>query len=175
MTAILIVYRDLKLRRGRFIFLSSPQVKLDLLQLPDGKGTPIDHGLASGRIAFACDSVPPIHSEAAAASSGTVITPPLTLPTPGKADVVVTILGDPDGYEICFVEAVAFYQLAEPKYDVIDFASRATRGGDGAAPPKSEKLQHTVGVTSAVTTPEEVAEAVSGGGEGLVLLDFGAG
>ena len=70
------------------------QVKLDLLQVP-GADAPIDHGLASGRIAFACDLVPPIHSEAAAATSGTVITPPLTLPTPGKADVVVTILGDP--------------------------------------------------------------------------------
>ena len=70
------------------------QVKLDLLQAP-GAASPIDHGLASGRIAFACDLVPPIHAEAAAASSGTVITPPLTLPTPGKADVVVTILGDP--------------------------------------------------------------------------------
>lgn len=105
-------------------------MKLDLLQLSDVPvGTPVDHGLASGRIAFACDLVPPIHAAAAAASSGSVITPPLTLPTPGKADVVVTILGDPDGYEICYVEAVAFYQLAEPKYDVIDFASRATRGG----------------------------------------------
>lgn len=105
-------------------------MKLDLLQLTDVPvGTPVDHGLASGRIAFACDLVPPIHEVAAAASSGTVITPPLTLPTPGKADVVVTILGDPDGYEICYVEAVAFYQLAEPKYDVIDFDSRATRGG----------------------------------------------
>lgn len=81
-----------------------------------------------------------------------------------------------DGYEICFVEAVAFYQLAEPKYDVIDFASRATRGGDGAAPPKSEKLQHAAGVTAAVTTPEEVAEVVAAAsGDGLVLLDFGAG
>lgn len=80
-----------------------------------------------------------------------------------------------DGYEICFVEADAFYQLAEPKYDVIDFASRATRGGDGAAPPKSEKLQHAAGVTEAVTTPEEVEAAVAAAGDGLILLDFGAG
>lgn len=81
---------------------NATQVKLDLLQVPGAaKDTPIDHGLASGRIAFACDLVPPIHSEAAAASSGTVITPPLTLPTPGKADVVVTILGDPGETE-CF-------------------------------------------------------------------------
>ena len=151
-------------------------MKLDLLQRSDvPAGASIDHGLASGRVAFACERVPPIHSEAAAASSGKVITPPLTLPTPGKADVVVTILGDPDGYEICYVEALAFYQLAEPKYDVIDFAERATRGGDGAAPPKSEKLQHTAGVTAAVTTPEEVAQAVAGVGDGVVLLDFGAG
>lgn len=155
-------------------------MKLDLLQAPTSNppkdASPIDHGLASGRVAFACNLVPPIHSEAAAAGSGSVITPPLTLPTPGKADVVVTILGDPDGYEICFVEAVAFYQLAEPKYDVIDFASRATRGGDGAAPPKGEKLQHSAGVTAAVTTTEEVAEAVAElEGNGLVLLDFGAG
>lgn len=159
------------------------QVKLDLLQLSDvPPGTPVDHGLASGRIAFACEAVPPIHDAAASAPepAGTIITPPLTLPTPGKADVVVTILGDPDGYEICFVEAIAFYELAEPKYDVIDFESRATRGGDGAAPPKSEKLQHSAELT-AVTTPEEVAAAVAevgaGAGEGksVVLLDFGAG
>lgn len=158
------------------LFLLLMQVKLDLLQPLDVPvDTPIDHGLASGRVAFACNSVPPIYSEAKAVSSGKVITPPLTLPTPGKADVVVTILGDPDGYEICYVEAEAFYQLAEPKYDVIDFAERAKRGGDGAAPPKSEKLQHTAGVTSAVTTPEEVADAVAAVGNGVVLLDFGAG
>lgn len=158
------------------------QVKLELIQVNDvPKGTPVDHGLASGRIAFACEAVPPIHAGADAAAKapepkGTVITPPLTLPTPGKADVVVTILGDPDGYEICYVEAIAFYQLAEPKYDVIDFAARATRGGDGAAPPKAEKLKHSASVT-AVTTPEEVAAAVEEGGEskGVVLLDFGAG
>lgn len=49
--------------------------------------------------------------------------------------------------------------------------------GDGAAPPKSEKLKHEAGVTMAVTTAEEVAAAVAEGveGESLVLLDFGAG
>jgi hypothetical protein len=30
-------------------------------------------------------------------AAGVVQTPPLVLPTPGKADVVVTILLDPDG------------------------------------------------------------------------------
>lgn len=33
----------------------------------------------------------------------------LVLPTEGKADVVVVILKDRDGYEICFVEDIAFY------------------------------------------------------------------
>ena len=65
------------------------------------------------------------------AAGHVVQTPPLTLPTPGKADVVVTILLDPDGYEICFVEDVGFYDLATPTYDVVDFDERATRGGDG--------------------------------------------
>jgi thiol-disulfide isomerase/thioredoxin len=65
----------------------------------------------------------------------------LTLPTPGKADVVVTILTDPDGYEICFVEEEGFYQLAIPTYDVVDFVYRASRGGDGAPLPTVEKLE----------------------------------
>ncbi len=40
------------------------------------------------------------------------------------------------------MEDVAFYQLAEPKYDVVDFAARAARGGDGAPAPVHEALQH---------------------------------
>ena len=36
----------------------------------------------------------------------------------------------------------AFYDLATPKYDVIDFSARAARGGDGAPPPKAEKISH---------------------------------
>ena len=43
----------------------------------------------------------------------------MTLPTPGKADVEVTILSDPDGYEICFVGDVGFYDLATPLYDKV--------------------------------------------------------
>ena len=84
--------------------------------------------LHSGRIAFACKAVPPIFATVSAAG-GFVQVPPLTLPTPGKADVVVTILQDRDGYEICFVEDIAFYDLATPKYDVVDWVSRAARGG----------------------------------------------
>ena len=44
-----------------------------------------------------------------------IINEPISLPTPGKADVVVTILSSrSDEYEICFVEHAAFYDLATP-------------------------------------------------------------
>jgi hypothetical protein len=46
------------------------------------------------------------------------------------------ISSDPDGYEICFVEDKAFYDLATATYDVIDFEERARRGGDGNPPPR---------------------------------------
>ena len=99
------------------------QVGLLLVQSPPGVA--VDHGLASGRVAFACPtpSVPAIYDMVTAAG-GIVQTPPLTLPTPGKADVVVTILVDRDGYEICFVEDTAFFALAAPCWDVIDWEER---------------------------------------------------
>jgi hypothetical protein len=65
-----------------------------LLQFHDNQ--PVNHALSGGRIAFACKSVPEIFQKVSAAGCP-VQTPPLTLPTPGKADVVVTILIDPDG------------------------------------------------------------------------------
>lgn len=113
------------------------QTKLQFIEVLDGN--PVDHALSSGRIAFACQSVPPIY-DTVSKSGNKIMTPPLTLPTPGKADVVVTILADPDGYEICFVEDIGFYQLATPIYDVIDFQERASRGGDGAPPPGSKEI-----------------------------------
>ena len=97
------------------------QTKLLLVQTVDG--IPVLHAEASGRIAFSTLSIEPIY-KAVTAAGAAVLTPPLTLRTPGKADVVVTILCDPDGYEICFVEAEGFYQLAVPTYDKIDFEER---------------------------------------------------
>merc|ERR1711990_1110294 len=43
---------------------------------------------------------------------GSVLTPYLTLPTPGKADVVVVIVADPDGHEVCFVGDEGFRDLS---------------------------------------------------------------
>lgn len=58
---------------------------------------------------------------------------------------MVTILVDRDGYEICFVEDEAFYDLATPTYDVVDFAARAKKGGDGHPPPTLKQAQGEAG------------------------------
>ena len=111
---------DLDSPPSAFVSFGSEQVGLQLVR--SEPGVEVDHGLSSGRIAFGCptSSVPGIF-DMVTKSGGLVQTPPLTLPTPGKADVVVTILVDRDGYEICFVEDAAFYDLATPLYDVVDY------------------------------------------------------
>jgi len=156
------------------------QVCLQFIEVKDGVAE-VDHALSSGRVAFACKKVEPIFQEVTARGD-VVQVPPLTLPTEGKADVVVTILVDRDGYEICFVEDEAFYALATPLYDVIDFEERATRGGDGAPPPASEALGHEEGgaivlIESVDELQEELdkAAAAAGGGGKSVFVEFGAG
>jgi hypothetical protein len=91
----------------------------------------------------------------------------------GNADVVVTILNDRDGYEICFVEDAAFYDLATPKFDVVDFAARAKRGGDGNAPPAAAAIEHSHSVASLedVDATQNILQSESR----LVVLDFNAG
>lgn len=126
-------------------------------------GGEVDHALAAGRIANACDSVEPFF-EAAKASGGTIMNPPITLSTPGKADVVVTILADPDGYEICFVGAEGFYDLAEPLYDLIDWRLRESRGADGAPPP-ARNDKKVVALTS-----EDQLQALAANGAKLIVV-----
>lgn len=109
------------------------QTALQLIEFSDAATNKVDHALSSGRLAFACSTVPPIFDMISSQPEpfNTVLTPPLTLPTPGKADVVVTILSSPSEYEICYVEDVAFYDLATPTYEQIMWEERAERGGDG--------------------------------------------
>lgn len=145
---------------------------LQLIQVNDG--AKVDHALASGRIAFACKSVEPIFQHIQTTGDAVQV-PPLTLPTPGKADVVVTILRDRDGYEICFVEDDAFYALATPTYDVVDFAARAAKGGDGHPPPKA-KLAETHGTVQVHTKEEVDAQVAAQQAAGKVLVvEMGAG
>ena len=68
------------------------QCKLELVQL-DGA---VDHATAFGRIAFACPHQELPGIENAAKSGGhTILTPLVSLDTPGKATVQVVILADP--------------------------------------------------------------------------------
>lgn len=113
---------------------------------------------------------------------------PITLTTPGKADVVVTILADTDQYEICFVGDVGFYDLATPLYDLVDWKLRAGRGADGAPPPhKQKRAAEAVNAAAGAATASSPAAAggaevkavldlagVEGLGPGAVVLDFGA-
>lgn len=89
------------------------QATLRLTQLP--AGTALDRGTGYGRIAFSCPAadLAPLQEEVQARGYR-VLTPLVSLETPGKAAVQVVILADPDGHEICFVGDEAFRQLSVP-------------------------------------------------------------
>jgi len=86
------------------------QAKLVLRQIPDA----IDRGSAFGRVAFSCPSeqLKGIQ-EQMEKNKETVLTPYISLDTPGKATVQVVILADPDGHEICFVGDEGFRELSK--------------------------------------------------------------
>lgn len=50
----------------------------------------------------------------------------MVLKTEGKADVIVIILKDRDGYEICFVEEAGFHDLCttKPGDETVDWEKR---------------------------------------------------
>lgn len=74
---------------------------------------PIDRAQAFGRIAFAVPhALQPSIDELIQKNQTTILTPLVTLDTPGKASVRVIILADPDGHEICFVDDEGFSQLS---------------------------------------------------------------
>ncbi|KAK8732269.1 hypothetical protein OTU49_006999 [Cherax quadricarinatus] len=83
-------------------------------------GGPVDHAKAFGRIAFAAPGadLPSIEKKMKEANE-TILTPYISLDTPGKATVQVVILADPDGHEICFVGDEGFRELSQvdPKGD----------------------------------------------------------
>jgi len=74
----------------------------------------VDHAKAQGRIAFSIPGadLPGVEAKVKEAK-GTILTPLISLDTPGKATVQVVILGDPDGQEICFVGSEAFRELSQ--------------------------------------------------------------
>jgi glyoxylase-like metal-dependent hydrolase (beta-lactamase superfamily II) len=92
-------------------------------------GQYIDHKQAYGRVAFSIPTNDLGALEKEVLEKGFVVqTPLVVLPTPGKADVSVVILADPDGHEICFVGAEAFWELSVPTGDTIDWELRKENG-----------------------------------------------
>lgn len=88
--------------------------KWNLLHIIFFSGGPINRAKAYGRIAFACpfDQQPIIDKKISEANQA-ILTPLISLDTPGKATVRVIILADPDGHEICFVDDEGFRQLSQ--------------------------------------------------------------
>lgn len=94
------------------------QCKLNLVHV----GAPIDHATGWGRLAFGVPSPRLLEINEIVKKRGLKILHDLvTLSTPGKSDVHVVILLDPDDYEICFVGAENFAELAavDPEADKI--------------------------------------------------------
>ena len=105
---------------------SARETKLQLIELP--RGVALSHGASFGRIAFGGFEVVATF-ERVRANGGTVLNEPITLDTPGKATVLVTILADPDGNEICVVDDAHFRALCitKPGDERISWESRAKR------------------------------------------------
>ncbi|KAJ7995575.1 hypothetical protein DPEC_G00246010 [Dallia pectoralis] len=89
---------------------SDTQCKLELHDI----GVTVDHGTAFGRIAFSCPCDQLSELEALMKKEQQkILTPLVSLDTPGKATVEVVILADSDGHEICFVGDEAFRKLSK--------------------------------------------------------------
>ncbi|KAK2525399.1 Glod4 [Columba livia] len=103
----------------------------------------VDHGTAFGRIAFSCpkDELPNIEA-LMKKENQRILTPLVSLDTPGKATVQVIILADPDGHEICFVGDEAFRDLSkvDPNGDkLLDDAMAADNSDKWFAAQKMKK------------------------------------
>jgi hypothetical protein len=96
--------------RSVVLGISEEQPKLELVHANSGT---ISHETAYGRIAFACqaDQLEKIEKRVNE-SNNKVLTPLVSLDTPGKATVHVVIFADPDGHEICIVGDEGFRQLS---------------------------------------------------------------
>ncbi|BFZ18556.1 hypothetical protein BsWGS_21595 [Bradybaena similaris] len=98
------------------------QCKLELVDI----GQKVDHATAFGRVAFACAGAElPKLEEQMKSEVQTILTPLVSLDTPGKATVQVVILADPDGHEICFVGAEAFKELSQVDPAADDLLNKA--------------------------------------------------
>lgn len=107
-----------KSEKSALLGFGDDQCKLELID----NGGPVDHATAFGRIAFSCprEQLPPLQKKMEEEKQK-ILTPLVSLDTPGKATVEVVILADPDDHEICFVGDEAFRELSQvdPKADAL--------------------------------------------------------
>nr|CAD7587248.1 unnamed protein product [Timema genevievae] len=98
-----------KSEKSVLLGFSNNQTKLELYDI----GQKVNRAKAFGRIAFSIpfDEQPKL-SEKVEAAKEKILTPLISLDTPGKATVRVLILADPDGHEICFVDDENFRKLS---------------------------------------------------------------
>nr|CAD7195273.1 unnamed protein product [Timema douglasi]CAD7402140.1 unnamed protein product [Timema poppensis] len=98
-----------KSEKSVLLGFSNNQTKLELYDI----GQKVNRAKAFGRIAFSIpfDEQPKL-SEKVETAKEKILTPLISLDTPGKATVRVLILADPDGHEICFVDDENFRKLS---------------------------------------------------------------
>ncbi|XP_026494974.1 glyoxalase domain-containing protein 4 [Vanessa tameamea] len=99
-----------KSNKSVLLGFSEDQAKLEFVDI----GGPVNHAKAYGRIAFSCPfDEQPVIDKKIQETKGKILTPLISLDTPGKATVRVIILADPDDHEICFVDDESFRQLSQ--------------------------------------------------------------
>lgn len=77
-------------------------------------GVALARGTGFGRIAFSAPAAQLEEIQSQMRSEGqTILTPLVTLDTPGKASVTVVILADPNSHEICYVGDEGFRELSQ--------------------------------------------------------------
>ncbi|EDM05256.1 similar to RIKEN cDNA 2700085E05, isoform CRA_a [Rattus norvegicus] len=104
------IYEQDEEKKWALLGYADDQCKLEL----QGIQGAVDHSAAFGRIAFSCPQKElPDLEDLMKRESQSILTPLVSLDTPGKATVQVVILADPDGHEICFVGDEAFRELSK--------------------------------------------------------------
>nr|XP_033777796.1 glyoxalase domain-containing protein 4 isoform X1 [Geotrypetes seraphini] len=133
------IYDKDKEKQRAVLGFADDQCKLELLDI----GEAVDHGTAFGRIAFSCprEELPGIEA-LMKQQNQKILTPLVSLDTPGKATVQVVILADPDGHEICFVGDEAFRELSQVDPNgshLLDAAMAADKSDEWFAKHKIQK------------------------------------
>ena len=118
-------------------------------------------GADTSRIAFSTSSVSSMHERAKAgqaAGSGQVLHAPTTLQTPGKADVEVVVLTDPDDHELAFVDVEGWLKLSEATEEGkrIDWTERERRASIATPHGSNRTLASPAAATGSDVREEKV-------------------